>query len=297
MTRARRSLFPLPFRWDLRQRSTFDALLVGEVAPSYDGFTDDLLTCCARILALSGGADLCFVGRSLDSVFDHLGGLLLGTSWESHIELLPLSLLRQPASAFRTAARRRAFQDYLETQRLDPVSLAHRTRPVALVDLVSTGRTLGGVVEALHDWCQATGGDWGSAARKLRIVAMTCRQKTSPHTERWSQQVGWLKLLERGAAKSVSVPSQLYRYLGDTQPKLAPSFGPSRWGDPSVESPRHQAEHLQALRLSVQLFDLGRDLRRREAFARELARQPTMEQPWLRSLVVEIRRGRSARVR
>ncbi len=284
--------FPLPFRWNLHERSTVETMLRGEPAAAYAGFTDDLLSCCARILAQSHDADLCFVGRSLDSVFDHLSGLLLDTSWRGRVQLLPLSLLRDPERALDTPERRGALRAYLLAQGMDPPELARRERALALVDLVSTGATLGGVVEFLHGGCVEARQDWSATARKLRIVGMTCRTKTSPNTWRWAQHAAWVTRLAPGAVKNVSVPLALYGYLGNDQPKLASSFHPERWGDPRVESPEHGEPHLQALRLAASLFDLGREGTRREAFARELARQPAMKERWLRSLVVELRRGR-----
>src|SRR5262249_41288648 len=160
-------------RWDLRQEGFVRAMLGwdfpnGPFTPerfhhlsldtmevqswqrprlSMADFLEGLLRCCARVLASARGADLCFVGRSLDSVFDPLCGLLRGTSWEPRLTLLPLSLHRAPDWALRTAARRRALRAYLQAQGWAPEALARREHPVALTDLVSTGETLGGLVE------------------------------------------------------------------------------------------------------------------------------------------------------
>jgi hypothetical protein len=288
--------FPLPFRWDLQQRSTVEGMLEGDVAATYAGFTDELLACCAGIVGRSQGADLCFVGRSLESVFDHLGGLLLDTSWLANLALLPLSLWRDPDGALDTPPRKRALRDYLTAQAFDPASIARRERPVALVDLVSTGATLGGIVEFLHAWCTTEGGgDWSAVARKLRVVGLTYRKKTSPNTHRWAQHAAWVKLLGKRAIKNVSAPHALYRYLGDYQPKLAPSFAPDRWGDLRVTRPEHTADRLTALRLAVKLFDLGRLRDRRDAFAAALADEHAMKERWLRALVVELSAARTRR--
>src|SRR6185503_17566898 len=65
-------MFEKPFRWDLSHRSHLGRLVAGEPAWSYPDFIESLLTCCAKILASGGDSDLIFVGRSPESIFDHL---------------------------------------------------------------------------------------------------------------------------------------------------------------------------------------------------------------------------------
>ncbi|NLC24613.1 MAG: hypothetical protein GX776_09170 [Oxalobacter sp.] len=40
-----------------------------------------MLPCCARIIAFAGNSDLVFVGRSPESFFDLLSGMLFDTTW------------------------------------------------------------------------------------------------------------------------------------------------------------------------------------------------------------------------
>src|SRR5688572_2522645 len=90
-----------PFRWDLTRRNQLGKLIEGEKAQTYDAFSDQLLHCCARVLALGGDSDLVFVGRSPESIFDHLSGLLLDTSWFDRLELLHFSMRFREESELR----------------------------------------------------------------------------------------------------------------------------------------------------------------------------------------------------
>lgn len=47
---------------------------------TFPGFQEQLLVACARVLALCDNSSLYFVGRSPESIFDHLSGLLFDTS-------------------------------------------------------------------------------------------------------------------------------------------------------------------------------------------------------------------------
>jgi hypothetical protein len=62
-----------PYRWDLVAPDQLGSLLDGTVSPSLF-FLSDLVECAGKVVARSGGGDLVFVGRSLDSMFDLLSG-------------------------------------------------------------------------------------------------------------------------------------------------------------------------------------------------------------------------------
>jgi hypothetical protein len=65
----------VPFRRDLISADQLGTLLSGTTAPDL-WFLDDLLACTGKVLARSADGYLVFVGRSLDSMFDLLGGAL-----------------------------------------------------------------------------------------------------------------------------------------------------------------------------------------------------------------------------
>jgi len=157
-----------------------------------------------------------------------------------------------------------------------------------LVDLVYSGGTFGNLVELLHDWTREKAGDWKAVRRKLRLVGLTERAKTSPKTWRWQQHAGWLWLIAGGAVKNVSIPGRMWEYLGDDQQKVTPSHTPERWANPECANPSRTPSQLRALRLAVNLFDLGRQETARRRFAMHLSREREMQHPWLRGLVREL---------
>lgn len=147
-------MFHIPFRWDLTNRSHLGSLVDGEQALSYPAFPDDLLTCCSRVLALGGDSDLIFVGRSPESIFDHLSGLLFETSWFDRLELLHFSMRFRQEEAIRQEYPEAiiAMRAYLQHLGIHPEGIATRVRPAAFIDLVLTGDTFGRLVTFLRNW-------------------------------------------------------------------------------------------------------------------------------------------------
>ena len=306
-----------PFRWNISKRSQLGALLrsaellgrdendpfrigllrycrLGAAADEITAFNwlkSTLLSCSARIIGLAGDSDLVFVGRSPESIFDLLSGLLFDTSWQKRLSLLHFSTgcLNDREIARHYAAKIPELRHYLTHLQLDPFSLAKRERPVALVDIVATGETLGYLVGILYGWRKELDVDWHAVRRKIRIVGLTEQKTPSPGAYRWFQNVRWLRLLAPGNVKNVSIPSDFYDYLGVGQPKLAISYAPHRWGDAEVLTPRYDRYTLAALRMAVSLFDAGQERQKRLAFARELCIQPAMQFRWLRDLVLELK--------
>ena len=148
---------------------------------------------------------------------------------------------------------------------------------------------MGGLIEILEDWTRSQRGDWPAVARKLRVVGLTERRRTSPNTWRWQQHAEWVDRLTPQDIKNVSVPPRLWDFLGDRAPKTSASFGPDRWGDAESAKPVRNDEARAALALAVRLFDLGREARTRLLFARLLAGEPAMTESWFRSLVLEVK--------
>jgi hypothetical protein len=92
--------------------------------------------------------DPVFVGRSLDSMFDLLGGALAGLADDRQLHRLPLSFAdlqvlggrrwrRRPLTPSETARALELLADVGVT----PHGLARRARPVTFVDVVSGGGT------------------------------------------------------------------------------------------------------------------------------------------------------------
>jgi hypothetical protein len=279
-----------PFRWDLRFRESLGSLLAGPPASAYPAFREDLLACAARCLALTSNGDLCFLGRSPESLFDLLSGLLLDTPWADRLRLVAFSMstMDLPTVRRRLPGALESLRAYFRLQGIGPEELIAAAHPVVFIDLVNTGRTLGHLVTVLHAWSTAAALDWQAVKAKVRIVGITWSEPPSPHTRRWHQQAEWVRLLNRGAIKNVAVPGRLWDYLGNDQAKVTESFSPWRWATGELSAPTYGDEHLAALRLAVELFDRGRTRSEREQFVGLLSRERAMRFPWFRSLVHQV---------
>src|SRR5262249_43681114 len=164
--------FEPPFRWNLRYRESLGGLLDGPRAPVYPEFLDDLLACAARCLALSHSGDLCFLGRSPESLFDLMSGLLLDTPWTDHLRLVPFSMrdLDQRAVRRDIPGALENLHAHFRLLGIGPDELIAATHPVVFIDVVDSGRTLGHLVDVLHTWSAAAALDWRAVKAKLRIV-------------------------------------------------------------------------------------------------------------------------------
>lgn len=297
---------PLPFRWDVTHARHVGSLLHGDVAESYDDFLEHLLECCARVVALSGDADLVFVGRSPESLHDLLSGLLRETSWASRqrLILLPFSVgyTETAAALWRRGGAHAeavsAFRAYLDSLGLSPAELTVRERPVAFVDLVCSGRTFHRLLLLIRGWAVEEKADWPAIQRKVRVIPLARRDDARPRPWwkhrakpwRWREDAGWIDdLLRRGSLKEVSVDVRLWEYLADRQEKSTASYGPDEWGREEAALPCRAEYHLRALRLARHLFEVGRTKEVREPFTALLAAQREMRSEWLRRLVGELR--------
>ncbi len=283
---------PIPFRWDLAIPDSLGQLREGPTAPIYPEFLDNLLRLCARTMALASDADLVFVGRSPESLFDHLSGLLNDTSWRERLHLLQFSMRREAVTSVRATypGAESAMRSYFAKLALDPLSLLRRAHPVAFVDLVGSGSTFGHLVEFLWTWAKDVRADWDSVRGKLLLRGITPEEKTSPNTWRWQQHASWVpERISLRSIKNVSAPWRLWDYLGNWQQKTTRSYHPARWGDPRVRRPSRESKSLEALRLANALHQLGRCRARREAFLSRLVGLVAMKETWYRRLTGELR--------
>jgi hypothetical protein len=141
---------PQPFRWNIAKKEQLGRLVEMPQAEIYPDFFNELEDCCSRVIAFCDNSDLIFVGRSPESLFDYLSGLLAKTSWASRCSMLN----------------------------------------VAFVDVVSSGSTFRNITDLLTQWHKEQGGAEKSLRRKLRYVGLTLREKTSPNTWRVSTRNG-----------------------------------------------------------------------------------------------------------
>ena len=288
-----------PFRWHIEKESEVAGLLEGLPAPSLHGLLDDLRSCAARVLALSRDSDLVFVGRSPENLNDYLKGVLHGTSWAHRISSLNISL-----RAVSVAALKRDFPDKLAVAkahfrelRLDPETLIHRERPVALVDLVCYGWTFESLSDFLLSWAEEEQIDVPALRRKLRFLGITSRSTPRPKCKNSVDKASWLRPFPKDAVRLSPIDWPLWNTWGNEQQKTVVSNPPGCWGRRDLQRPPHRKENLEALRLAVELYRQGRARTERLALARALSAQPEMQHGWLRGLVGELRgRRRSSRL-
>jgi hypothetical protein len=274
-----------PFRWDLVRPDQVGTLLDDTEKPRL-WFLADLTTCTAKVLARCGDGELHFVGRSLDSMHDLLGGALEQTSWQERVHQLPVSL--KPRHGF---GRRdvRLLRENLAAAGITPHTLARGTRPTVFVDLVYEGDTFTELYVQLRDWIDEDREAWHVIRRKLRFLGVTLRQPIRPDAWRWQEDVAWTRELPAAAVRNVSLARDVWFYFGNDQPKLTPSFPRQRWTDETVRTPDHGKATRRALAEAFALVDAGRSTVVRDGLVRTISAEPAIAGPWLRALVTELR--------
>ncbi len=276
----------LPFRWDLPGGDRIGSLTEGiDPDPSH---VDALAECAAKLLARSADGDLYFVGRSPDSVYDLLGGVLADTAHRTRLHRLPLSLYGLDGEGLAPDERAQ-LRANLTASGISPRTLAARERPVVFADLVMHGSTFGNLHHHLREWIDDERVAWNVIRRRVRYLGITVRERTSPRTRRWQQHADWTSELPPSAVRNVSVEGFLWGYLGNTQPKTEDSFRRTRWADPSVTRPRHDEKARRGLAEALSFHEHGRTRRIRSLVHRVLTGEPSFRDPWLRSLAHDLR--------
>lgn len=289
----------VPFRWDVRRREQLGRLM--EVPspppptwwkpPRWEEVLAEVRTCAARVLARGGDARLVFVGRSPENLFDYLTGALADTPWADRCDLLSVSMPGRDGLRDLPRPALEAFRAQLAALALTPAEIASAPHPVTFADIVATGLTFGSLSDALAGWARDEGVDPSAVRRRLRFVGISARTKNSPNTWRWFQRVPWAADYPRGALRGVSVPGWFWGYLGNYQEKMMPSNTSWAWGTDSLMQPNRDPEAFEALKLAFRLHEHARTRDERQRLAAELAARGEMREPWLRSLVVAIRRS------
>ncbi|MDX3663552.1 hypothetical protein PV646_40230 [Streptomyces sp. ID05-26A] len=265
----------LPLRWDLVTPDQLGSMLDDVEAPEV-WYLDDLAECAGKVLARSGNGDLVFVGRSLDSMFDLLGGALDGGR---ALHRLPVSFAHGPV--FRPEVRR--VREMLAEAGVTPASLARRDRPLTFVDVVASGGSFGKLFGLLDDWIAEERETWPAIRRKLRFVGVTIRWRTSPNVERWQQHAEWTRRLPASSVVNVSLDEDVWCYLGNAQTKLTWPYQLHRWREYLREAKRDEKTR-EALAEAVHLVALGRTKEVRRMIARGMDGEPALSESWLRTL-------------
>ncbi|MFG1807220.1 hypothetical protein [Streptomyces sp. NPDC049040] len=287
---------PRPFRWSLsRQGGAAEArlgALTDGTGPARLWHLPELTECTGKVLARSRAADLCFLGRSLDSMYDLLSGALEGAAWPGRLLRLPLSARRATRYAEPLRAR---FREHLAAVGLEPYALARRRRPLAVVDVVHSGSSFDTLHRELAAWIEESREPWAVIRRKLRYVGVTVRGRTSPNHPRWQQSeasAGWVRTLPAGHVVNVSLAWPAWSWYGNEQPKLHGTFPAARWFDEDAAEPWHHAQLPESLAESLALVAAGRTRTVREQLVRTLAAEPGFADREVRALAGALR-GRS----
>lgn len=286
-------MVPRPFRWTISKREQLGRLLVGapRVNLNERGFLDDLRVMAARIIAIADDADLAFIGRTPENLFDYLSGAFAGISDAPNVHLLHFSLRWTGEGGVAAIApdKLAGFVDYLREEGIDAGSTSRAPRPLALIDYVAEGGTLRNLIALLHLQAERDGVDWNAVQRKLRIIGLRVRTHNSPNTWRWQQHQDWLEMIPDTIIKNVSAPAGVMYHLANDQPKLTQPFHPGRWDHPPEHAVPMTREQRYALRLAFKLYEIGRTREERARLAAEIAKQPQMRQGATRRVVSRLK--------
>lgn len=292
-----------PFRWDITQPAQLGRLplvKIGEPSPFelvVPDFDERLQSLCVKILAFCDDGDLYFVGRSPENIYDYLQGILFDTLWRKRLHLFHFSMYydREQEIVKKYPDAISQFRVYMAQMGLAPWQLAKRKRPVALVDLVSSGGTMGKLVNLILNWGKESGYEARQLAAKIRIVSIV--RAAYPHNVKrqryyscykWQKEVGWTAFFDKHAIKSIKIEKNFWDYMADSGPRLTRSFYPARWNDDRVSRPDRTEARLKALKIALRLFNLSLTPAERRKFAGQMSRERAMRYRWFRKLLNQL---------
>ena len=277
----------MPFRWTVARREQLGSLVEGRSRHIPADYLAELRRSAARLIALSGGADPVFVGRSPESHYDYLSGMFEGVAEAPEPVLFQYSGRGIDVADVDPVALR-TLTAYLATLSIDPSGIMSRRRGVVFCDLVARGSTFDGIVGLLERLCRETGTDWPVLQRRIAFLGMTARTKNSPNAWRWTQHRPWADDAPHIRVASVSVEWWFWDELGNAEAKTTRSHHARRWADPA--GPGRGERNLNALARALALHERARTTEERVLFTAELTSQDNMSERWLRALIGALRR-------
>jgi hypothetical protein len=281
----------IPFRWNLAKREQIGDLADVEAAATYPDYVAHMRAAAAHVLARAGDSDLVFIGRSPECLFDYLSGIVEGIANAPSLTLMHFSAPREPAAEIAKTHKQEfaALFSYFADERIDPKAIASYGKQVRFIDVVSSGRTFGTLVDYLRYWAREQGADWNVVERRIGFVGLTWQEATGPNVWRWWQHQPWVEELTKTPIKNVSVPGHFWGFIANNDEKVTPSHWLKRWASIDASTPCRDDHRLRGLRLALDNYDRGRDSDERARFVRELTQLPEMREAWLRSLVLRVR--------
>ncbi len=283
----------IPFRWNIQKREQLGTLIEDVQKPVRltDDFLDDLRDVCARVLAFSDGADLAFIGRSPENLFDYLSGIFADIDERPRLHLVQFSLRYVEDGVDQLPpAQLNGLAKYFEAEGIDPAAIAVSRAPLALVDFIAYGGTMKNLVSVLKWQADQLGTDWNAVQRRLKIIGLTTRTKNSPNTWRWHQNQDWLDLAPDMEIANVSAGGGFTFGIANSYTKVTKSHHKGRWADAHQQSHRPSEEQVRALDFAARLYDLGREKTERRALARKIAATDRMKLTSIRQLVLNLKR-------
>lgn len=277
-----------PFRWSLSKREQLGSWPQAASRPRLrDDYLEQLRTATARVLAMSTGADLAFIGRTPENLFDYLSGVFEGLEDVPALHIVQYSLrwFGEGGIAAIPDDKLSALFASFTAEGIAPAQIARAERPLALVDFIVYGGTMKTLVHLLRLQAKWEGTDWNAVQRKLMIVGLTARSKNSPNTWRWQQNQDWLDIAPDMVVKNVSVPGSFIVPLASVQPKVTQSFHTGRWGEGEGRHYTPSEGQLDALRMALALFDLGNTREERRRLAGKIAKTHQIRSRATRQLV------------
>jgi hypothetical protein len=264
-----------PFWWDIAEVDRLGTTPLDEHGvPDWRWF-GALTSCAARILARSGGGLIFLAEGPASPIRDFLTALLHGTGHAHAIRRLPRTDTRN-VEQWRVAA---------DAVGLAPSQLTSE-RPAAICDLVGPGTPFTNASGLLADWCSQE----QLEVSRLRLIGVVPRSETEFTDWPWPR-------LAQGAhegslkVQGVSLDAHVWSYLAHDQTQNIRSLVRTRWGHNGLAATvyRDEPPHRSP---GAEIISYGgwgrRDL------VKCLVEQPEAREPWLRTLIEELRpcRGR-----
>jgi len=278
-----------PFRWNIKKKEQLGGLL--DIKAEKPRYPDKLADCAAKMVARSSNGKIVFVGRSPESIFDYLSGVFDGTSYEDKMDILNISNSFREIDDIRKKLPSAyvALKVHFVELGISPEQVLAEPNGICFTDLVDSGGTFEQLFDFIQQWALEDKQNFPALLGKLSFLGLTYRTENSPNTWRWQQNADWVKQHSKLTVKNVSLPPELWRYLGNYQLKVADTNKPERWGSADIMLPPREKDNLRALKQAYQRYTLG--LEQKLAFAERLAATHEFREPWLRSLVNELKKN------
>ena len=277
-----------PFRWNISKANELGDYLNGNGNLLDQEFVNELIRSSARIMAFSGNSSIYFVGRSPEHYFDFLTGVFLDQKeFENRFNLFQFSARRSTMAELRgdKSYSLRSLKKYMELIGLSPEQIKNRKNKTTFVDIVYMGSTFEILFKILYEWAQELKSDWKAIKNKINVVGLTGREKNSPNTWRWHQQVEWINLINKNNVRNVSLPWFFWREIGNEIPKSTHSFIPERWSQDDVNLSKIDSLTLSGIQIAHQIFKLGSDKEIRKTLRNHLVVQDEMKAAWFKAYV------------